>query len=240
MLSWARVAKARHTGRERGDRVAREVRALLNKLTPTNFEKLSERLLAVELRGPDDMRVVVEEVVGRAQNLLFTGLFADLCCAVSDRMPSFDAFPSSGRRGHRHELFTFRELLLAALEQDLDAVRCGTVFSGDRRRLLGCAHLLGHLFNRGYVSSELMMAHLSSFVEGAEDTHPEAVECCCKLLGTAGKLLEASSEATRAWTKEILQRLSCVADGLLRRGLVRVSLNPSSLTCEHPRQLTHM
>jgi len=117
-LSWAHVITARQTERERGDRIAREVRALLNKLTPTNFEKMSERLVALEFCGLRDMRGVVEEVVGRAQNLLFTGVFADLCCAVSDRMPSFDPSPPALKRK-----VTFRELLLAGDQQSVFMTR---------------------------------------------------------------------------------------------------------------------
>ena len=39
-----------------GDRVQREVRSILNKLTPTNFAKLSDRLIALELRGLCDLQ----------------------------------------------------------------------------------------------------------------------------------------------------------------------------------------
>ena len=47
-MSWAQ--------RVRGDWVEREIRAILNKLTPTNFAKLSDRLIALEFRGIPDLK----------------------------------------------------------------------------------------------------------------------------------------------------------------------------------------
>ena len=191
----------------------------------------------------------MDEIVLRSQNVLFTGLFADLCCKISNgeltarafRMPAqgkrcaahadvwqIAGLPSFDAAGLRctsvHKRVNFRVLLLGACQKELDAVCRGTVCLSHqhRTRLFGCTYLMGHLFNRGYVCADLVRAYLTSFLQGALQLRPEATECCCKLLGTVGKLLEVSSGG-RAWMRQALLQLSNVADALSARSKVPVT-----------------
>ena len=183
------------------ERVLRQVRGILNKLTPENFERLFSQLVesiatAEILSGSISM--LFEKAVAEP---IFCSLNAELCLRLSKELPEF---PPSGVDGDNKPM-TFRRVLLNTCQQEFEGSLMGLSQEANdekdnedskaKRRMLGNVKLVGHLFTRKVINQKIVLVCvqqlLSGNIQGTAGTsvHENCIECACELLSLTAKLL---------------------------------------------------
>jgi len=183
---------------------------ILNKLTVTNFDKLS-----VQIVGGIDSAFMLKGIVWLVfdkalQEQGFSTLYADLCVLLSKQAMEFqeDDNPDSKR-------LTFKRCLLNKCQEEFE--KGGTdaqneeLFAGltpeerevkeirIKRRMLGNIKFVGELFSKGMLNEKIMHACVQQLLrrDPKKPVDEDQVESLCKLLTTIGKLLD--HEKARQW-----------------------------------------
>ncbi len=101
------------------DAVLKEARGMLNKLTLTNFEKLSADIAGLDIRGPEDLKGLVGIIFDKSlEESHFCNMYAKLCEYIKDRLKEFqdvnpDPDPPPGvQPGQSKKNVTFKRCLL--------------------------------------------------------------------------------------------------------------------------------
>jgi translation initiation factor 4G len=82
----------------------RQLRAILNKLTPTKFEKLFEQVKAVNIDNAATLTGVVSQIVNRAlMEPIYCEMYVNFCCRLARELP--DLYEGN-------EKITFKRVLL--------------------------------------------------------------------------------------------------------------------------------
>ncbi|UPQ98671.1 translation initiation factor eIF-4F [Chloropicon primus] len=187
------------------ERVLRQVRGILNKLTPDNFERLFSQLVesittAEILSGSISM--LFEKAVAEP---MFCSLNAELCLRLSKELPEFP--PSGGDS----KPMTFRRVLLNTCQEEFEGSLMGLsqeandekddADSKAKRRMLGNVKLIGHLFTRRVINQKIVLVCvqqlLSGNIPGQGDTgvHENCIECACEILSLTAKSLGETPKA---------------------------------------------
>jgi hypothetical protein len=90
----------------------RQIRAILNKLTPTNFEKLFEQVKAVNIDNAATLTGVVSQIFYRAlMEPIYCEMYADLCSHLAEELPDFN---------EDNEKVTFKRILLNKCQEEFE------------------------------------------------------------------------------------------------------------------------
>ena len=181
------------------ERILRQVRGLLNKLTPENFEKLFTKLVesittAEVLAG--SITMLFEKAVAEP---MFCSLNAELCLRLSKELPEFP--PSGGDT----KPMTFRRVLLNTCQEEFegslqglsneDAEDKDDENSKAKRRMLGNVKLIGNLFTRGVINQKIVLVCVQQLLGGELGVHENCIECACEILSLCAKLLGETPKA---------------------------------------------
>ena len=168
------------------EKALRRVRAILNKLTPENFERLFSQL--VECVTSEDIlsgsiTMLFEKAVAEP---MFCSLNAELCLRLSKELPNF-------RKTLLNTCQEEFEGSLMGLNQE-DTEEKEDENSKAKRRMLGNVKLIGHLFRRKVINQKIVHLCVQCLLADV-DVHENCIECACDMLSLTAKQLGETPQA---------------------------------------------
>ena len=214
----AASAEGEGTAEESKDEILRKATLILNKLSLTKFDKLSDKFIACGIgRDVETLTGAVGLIVNYAQEQQhFAAMYAGLCLKLANTpMEGIDEGSKKGKK--------FKKILLE---------RCQTEFETDtstkikaatkditnpevieyhatliKKHYLGHMRFIGELYKGDLLSIKIMLFCLPSLLHGDNEESPsdevdeEKVECFSKLMTVIGSSLEQQSEAMKRFGK---------------------------------------
>jgi len=180
------------------DEILKKALLILNKLSLTKFEKLSNEFVATGIaRSKKTMEGAVGIVVDKAQSEPhFSSMYAQLCFKLSKKATVLGDVQRK----------TFRKLLLTRCQKEfeenqtekIDAAIVGVTDEDEiayktglvKKAYLGHMRFIGELYKGDMIKLEIMLWCLKNLLENYEE---ERVECFTKLMTTIGYPLEQQS-----------------------------------------------
>ncbi|KAA8520411.1 hypothetical protein F0562_014667 [Nyssa sinensis] len=181
----------------------RQLKAILNKLTPQNFEKLFEQVKAVNIDNVDTLIGVISQIFDKAlMEPTFCEMYANFCCCLAGVLPDFS---------ENNEKITFKRLLLNKCQEEFgrgereqeEANRAeeeGEVKQSEeereekriraRRRMLGNIRLIGELYKKKMLTEKIMHECIKKLLGQYQNPDEEDVEALCKLMSTIGEMID--------------------------------------------------
>jgi len=175
------------------------VRSCLSKLAPDNLDRLTEKVLAVDIDCAATLSAIVDLVFERAiGETAFTEIYARLFVKCAERMPSFD-----------EGSVTFRKLLLNKTQLEFEGQGV------ERKRKLGATLFVGQLWRQGLLRDQIVHGCVVDCFKAAEEDgegtlQMDAVEAACTLLRVIGPACDESA-AGAARTDAYMARLAAWA-----------------------------
>lgn len=187
------------------DKVMKDARSILNKLTMTNFEKLSRDLAAVQLTCTDELRGLVGIIFDKAlEEGHFCKMYAELCNYLKDQLPEFQDETDPVLGETKVKKVTFKRCLLNKCQEEferadryreeddeetagMDAAAKSSKTRRVRIRMLGNIKFIGELFAQKILNEKIMHDCVKRLLKTKEE---DTIECLCKLMATIGKLLD--------------------------------------------------
>ncbi|XP_071741492.1 eukaryotic translation initiation factor 4G-like isoform X2 [Rutidosis leptorrhynchoides] len=186
----------------------RQLKGILNKLTPQNFEKLFEQVKQVNIDNSNTLSGVIGQIFDKAlMEPTFVEMYANFCARLSMELPDFT--------GENKEKVTFKRLLLNKCQEEFErgvreeeeANRTeeeGEVKQTDeereekrvkaRRRMLGNIRLIGELYKKKMLTERIMHECIKKLLGQGQGQHQnpdeEDIEALCKLMSTIGEMID--------------------------------------------------
>jgi len=175
----------------------RKVRAILNKLTPQTFDKLSDEVINIGLDSPVLLKGFILLIFEKAlQEPKYVCMYAQLCKKLNKKVPNFDP-------PNPENTTTFRRLLLNKCQDEYEnRARASAAFDNRTERLtpeeeeekqLSKLKMLGNIKFIGELGKLEMLTHSilhKCCEELVKKTKAEDLECLCQIMSTCGKLLD--------------------------------------------------
>ncbi|CAN0921747.1 Eukaryotic translation initiation factor 4G [Linum grandiflorum] len=181
----------------------RQLKAILNKLTPQNFEKLFEQVKAVNIDNAVTLTGVISQIFDKAlMEPTFCEMYANFCYHLAGDLPDFT---------EDNEKITFKRLLLNKCQEEFErgereqeeadkADEEGeTKLSPEareekrvnaRRRMLGNIRLIGELYKKKMLTERIMHECIKKLLGQYQNPDEEDVEALCKLMSTIGVMID--------------------------------------------------
>jgi len=185
-------------------KVMKEARSILNKLTMTNFAKLSDSIAMLEIKETDELRGLVGIIFDKAlEEGHFCQMYALLCNTIKDRMPEFqEDNPDLGET--KIKKVTFKRCLLNKCQEEFEradrydeatdaevaGMNAAAKAAKSRRvriRMLGNVKFIGELFRQEILNEKIMHDCVKRLLASKDE---DTIECLCKLMATIGKQLD--------------------------------------------------
>ncbi|KAG2325457.1 hypothetical protein Bca4012_039984 [Brassica carinata] len=183
----------------------RQLKGILNKLTPQNFEKLFEQVKGVNIDNVITLTGVISQIFDKAlMEPTFCEMYADFCVHLSGALPELN---------EDGEKVTFKRLLLNKCQEEFErgekeeeeasrVAEEGQVEQTEeereekrlkvRRRMLGNIRLIGELYKKRMLTEKIMHACIQKLLGYDQDPHEENIEALCKLMSTIGVMIDHS------------------------------------------------
>ncbi|KAI4354637.1 hypothetical protein L6164_003485 [Bauhinia variegata] len=180
----------------------RQLKAILNKLTPQNFEKLFEQVKAVNIDNAMTLTGVISQIFEKAlMEPTFCEMYANFCLHLASELPDFS---------EDNEKITFKRLLLNKCQEEFERgereqEEANKVDEGEvkqsaeareekrtkaRRRMLGNIRLIGELYKKKMLTERIMHECIQKLLGQYQDPDEEDVEALCKLMSTIGEMID--------------------------------------------------
>ncbi|KAI4364682.1 hypothetical protein MLD38_020739 [Melastoma candidum] len=181
----------------------RQLKAILNKLTPQNFEKLFEQVKEVNIDNAATLKGLISQIFDKAlMEPTFCEMYADLCRHLSQELPDFS---------DDNEKITFRRLLLNKCQEEFergereqeeankvhDEGEAKLSEEGReekrvkaRRRMLGNIRFIGELYKKKMLTEKIMHECIKKLLGQHQTPHEEDIEALCKLMSTIGEMID--------------------------------------------------
>ncbi|PON58866.1 Armadillo-type fold containing protein [Parasponia andersonii] len=181
----------------------RRLRAILNKLTPQNFEKLFEQVKAVNIDNAGTLCGVIAQIFDRAiMEPSFCEMYVCLCFHLSGELPDFS---------ENNEKITFKRLLLSKCQEEFErgereqeeankADEEGEVKQSEEereekrikasRRMLGNIRLIGELYKKKMLTERIMHECIKKLLGQPQTPDEVDVEALCILMSTVGEIID--------------------------------------------------
>ncbi|KAK6920418.1 MIF4G-like, type 3 [Dillenia turbinata] len=181
----------------------RQLKAILNKLTPQNFDKLFEQVKAVNIDSAVSLTGVISQIFDKAlMEPTFCEMYADFCYHLASELPDF---------GKDDQKITFKRVLLNKCQEEFErgereqeeANRVeeeGEVKQSEeereekrikaRRRMLGNIRLIGELYKKKMLTERIMHECIKKLLGQYQNPDEEDVEALCKLMSTIGEIID--------------------------------------------------
>ncbi|CAG7820950.1 unnamed protein product [Allacma fusca] len=175
----------------------RKVRAILNKLTPQTFDKLSDEVINIGLDSPVLLKGFILLIFEKAlQEPKYVCMYAQLCKKLNKKVPNFDP-------PNPEYTTTFRRLLLSKCQDEYEnRARASAAFDHRTERLtpeeeeekqISKLKMLGNIKFIGELGKLEMLTHSilhKCCEELVKKTKAEDLECLCQIMSTCGHLLD--------------------------------------------------
>ena len=177
--------------------VLKKALLILNKLSLTKFEKLSQEFVDTGIgRNPTTLSGAVNMIVDKAQSEPhFSSMYAQLCLFLTK-------VPMEGAGGRK----AFKKLLLSRCQAEFEDEMSNKIAKAIKgiddpeeqayhegiikKKYLGHMRFIGELYKGDLIKLEVMLFCLGTLLEGYEE---EKIECFAKLISTVGFPLEQQS-----------------------------------------------
>ncbi|GAV71508.1 MA3 domain-containing protein/MIF4G domain-containing protein [Cephalotus follicularis] len=181
----------------------RQLKAILNKLTPQNFEKLFEQVKAVNIDNAGTLTGVISQIFDKAlMEPTFCEMYANFCYYLAGELPDFS---------EDNEKITFKRLLLNKCQEEFErgereqeeankADEEGEIKQSEeereekrvkaRRRMLGNIRLIGELYKKKMLTERIMHECIKKLLGQYQNPDEEDVESLCKLMSTIGEMID--------------------------------------------------
>ncbi|GJW09734.1 eukaryotic translation initiation factor 4G-like protein isoform X1 [Tanacetum coccineum] len=181
----------------------RQLKGILNKLTPQNFEKLFEQVKQVNIDNANTLSGVIGQIFDKAlMEPTFVEMYANFCSRLAVELPDFS---------EDDEKITFKRLLLNKCQEEFErgereqeeANRTeeeGEVKQTEeereekrvkaRRRMLGNIRLIGELYKKKMLTERIMHECIKKLLGQYETPDEEDIEALCKLMSTIGEMID--------------------------------------------------
>jgi translation initiation factor 4G len=212
----ARVAKKDLGAAEK---ILRDCKAILNKLTPEKFEKLVVQFQELQVASRADMVGIIDLIFDQAlAEPIFGQTYSRLCARCAESFPEFRDDTKPGAKPHTftrlllnkcHDEFekenvVARELL--ALPENTPKEKKDDIHSQAKTRLLGDIRFIGELYKQKVLTEQIMHQCLSKLLGHTEHPDEDEVECLCKLMTTVGSLID--NERAKSHMDEYFTRMT--------------------------------
>ncbi len=205
--------KADDEGEESKEDILRRAMLILNKLSLTKFDKLSDDFINCGIgRDIDCLTGAVGLIVNKAQEEQhFASMYAGLCLKLSNTpMEGIDDGTKKGKK--------FKKILLERCQKEFETDAATKVKEATKditdeevieyhtnlikKHYLGHMRFIGELYNGDLISIKIMLFCLPSLLSGESDdsgdVDEEKIECFAKLMTVIGSSLEQQSEAMKS------------------------------------------
>ncbi|WOL09564.1 eukaryotic translation initiation factor 4G-like [Canna indica] len=181
----------------------RQLKAILNKLTPQNFDKLFAQVREVNIDNADTLTGVISQIFDKAlMEPTFCEMYANFCFHLADVLPDFN---------EDNEKITFKRLLLNKCQEEFergerDEAEANKVEEeGEikqsaeereekrlqaRRRMLGNIRLIGELYKKKMLTERIMHECIKKLLGQYQNPDEEDIEALCKLMSTIGEMID--------------------------------------------------
>ncbi|XP_022155731.1 eukaryotic translation initiation factor 4G isoform X2 [Momordica charantia] len=185
------------------DAKQRQLKAILNKLTPQNFEKLFEQVKAVNIDNGKTLSGVISQIFDKAlMEPTFCEMYANFCFHLAGELPDLS---------EDNEKITFKRLLLNKCQEEFErgereqeeankVEEEGEVKQSEeereekrikaRRRMLGNIRLIGELYKKKMLTERIMHECIKKLLGEYQNPDEEDVESLCKLMSTIGEMID--------------------------------------------------
>lgn len=204
------------------DAKQRQLKAILNKLTPQNFEKLFEQVKEVNIDSVATLTGVISQIFDKAlMEPTFCEMYANFCFHLASALPDFS---------EDNEKITFKRLLLNKCQEEFErgereeAEADKTEEEGEikqtkeereekriraRRRMLGNIRLIGELYKKKMLTERIMHECIKKLFGNYENPDEENIEALCKLMSTIGEMIDhAKAKEHMDAYFDIMQKMS--------------------------------
>ncbi|XP_024192741.1 LOW QUALITY PROTEIN: eukaryotic translation initiation factor 4G [Rosa chinensis] len=181
----------------------RQLKAILNKLTPQNFERLFEQVKVVNIDNATTLTGVISQIFDKAlMEPTFCEMYANFCFYLAAELPDFS---------EDNEKITFKRLLLNKCQEEFErgereqeeankADEEGEVKQSEeereekrikaRRRMLGNIRLIGELYKKKMLTERIMHECIKKLLGQQQTPDEEDIEALCKLMSTIGEMID--------------------------------------------------
>uniref|UniRef100_A0ACD6ANN9 Uncharacterized protein n=1 Tax=Avena sativa TaxID=4498 RepID=A0ACD6ANN9_AVESA len=181
----------------------RQLKSILNKLTPQNFDKLFEQVKEVNIDNVSTLTGVISQIFDKAlMEPTFCEMYANFCSHLAGALPDFS---------EDNEKITFKRLLLNKCQEEFErgereeAEAEKTEEEGEvkqtkeereekrvkaRRRMLGNIRLIGELYKKRMLTERIMHECIKKLLGNYEKPDEENIEALCKLMSTIGEMID--------------------------------------------------
>ncbi|KAK9757730.1 hypothetical protein RND81_01G182700 [Saponaria officinalis] len=179
----------------------RRLKAILNKLTPQNFEKLFEQVKEVNIDNVITLNGVISQIFDKAlMEPTFCEMYANFCQHLASELPDLSV---------DNQKITFRRLLLNKCQEEFERGEReeeevnkdeGETKQSDqereekrlqvRRRMLGNIRLIGELYKKRMLTERIMHECIKKLLGNYQNADEENIEALCKLMSTIGEMID--------------------------------------------------
>ena len=192
------------------DRIMKEARGILNKLTLTNFDKLAQDVTKLDISHQDELKGLVGIIFDKSlEEAHFCNMYARLCNDIKDKLPKFDDTtidqdPVPGQPPPPKKEINFKRSLLNKCQEEFeradrydeltDAETAG--MSPEEKRNKTRKVRVRMLFSLNMLNEKIMHDCIRLlFKMGTKDLKDhvcveDAIECLCKFMVTVGSRLD--------------------------------------------------
>ncbi|XP_074571991.1 eukaryotic translation initiation factor 4G-like [Curcuma longa] len=181
----------------------RQVKAILNKLTPQNFDKLFAQVSEVNIDNAVTLNGVISQIFDKAlMEPTFCEMYANFCVHLAHVLPDFS---------EDNEKITFKRLLLNKCQEEFERGEKeqaeankeeeeGEVKQSKeereekklraRRIMLGNIRLIGELYKKKMLTERIMHECIKKLLGQYQNPDEEDIEALCKLMSTIGEMID--------------------------------------------------
>ncbi|CAH9113944.1 unnamed protein product [Cuscuta europaea] len=182
----------------------RQLKAILNKLTPQNFEKLFQQVKEVNIDNVTTLTGVISQIFDKAlMEPTFCEMYANFCQQLASELPDLSV---------DNEKITFKRLLLNKCQEEFERgereeQEANNTTDGDgetklsdeereerrlkaRRRMLGNIRLIGELYKKKMLTERIMHSCITKLLGEYQSPDEENIESLCKLMSTIGEMID--------------------------------------------------
>ncbi|KAL1540059.1 eukaryotic translation initiation factor 4G-like [Salvia divinorum] len=180
----------------------RQLKGILNKLTPQNFEKLFQQVQQVNIDNVVTLSGVISQIFDKAlTEPTFCEMYADFCFHLAAGLPELSV---------DNERITFKRLLLNKCQEEFERgereeQEANEADEGEskqteeereekrlrvRRRMLGNIRLIGELYKKKMLTERIMHECIGKLLGQYQNPDEENIEALCKLMSTIGVMID--------------------------------------------------
>ena len=200
---------------------------ILNKLTPTNFPKLSEQFCDEVISSESLLVSGIKLLIAKAQQEPhFCPMYAQVCQALSSKPLPFETNDDEGNDKRQKPGKTFKRHLLEECQQEFEfstmrdkpenteeltseEVEYRTRLA--KKKYLGHMTFIGEIYKVGLCNTKVMLMCLPILLDSSsgENVDEENIECFVKLMATIGEKLQndCTTQAQQKGKPESLKQL---------------------------------